>query len=103
MKGPSRKAKVAAAAVARSDGSPPALTPRQAELLRFCVEGGYYRIPRRLTLRQLSAQLGISATSLSLALRRAEAKVMCHHVETLAAPLVVLLPRRSRPPNRTTR
>jgi hypothetical protein len=63
------------------DPDAPALTPRQAELLQFCVERGYYSIPRRTTLRKLSAQLGISSTSLSLALRRAEAKLMGSRVE----------------------
>jgi hypothetical protein len=52
------------------------LTPRQAELLRHCVDRGYYNIPRRMTLRELGTEIGISATSLSLALRRAEAKII---------------------------
>lgn len=81
----------------------PVLTPRQAELLLFCVEGGYYRIPRRLTLRQLATQLGISATSLSLALRRAEAKIMGYHAQTMAGQPVAPPQRRSRAPIRTKR
>lgn len=52
------------------------LTARQAELLRHCVKRGYYSIPRRMTLRELGSEIGISATSLSLALRRAEAKII---------------------------
>ena len=52
------------------------LTPRQAELLRYCVSRGYCAIPRRATLRRLGQELGISTTSLSLALRRAEAKIV---------------------------
>jgi len=58
----------------------PVLTKRQAELLRFCVARGYYSIPRRATLRRLSGELGISTTSLSLALRRAEGKIILAHV-----------------------
>lgn len=54
----------------------PPLTERQDELLRFCVERGYYSIPRRISLQTLTKDLGISTTSLSLALRRAEAKII---------------------------
>lgn len=57
-----------------------ALTARQAELLDHCVRRGYYSIPRGATLRTLAAELGISTTSLSLALRRAEAKIILGHV-----------------------
>lgn len=52
------------------------LTSRQAELLQYCVTRGYYAIPRRATLRQLGKELGLSTTSLSLALRRAEGKII---------------------------
>lgn len=52
------------------------LTPRQEEVLLFCVRAGYYEIPRRKTLRALAVDLGISVTSLSLILRRAEAKLV---------------------------
>lgn len=61
----------------------PPLTARQAELLEFCVSRGYYSIPRRASLRALGAELGISATSLSLALRRAEAKIILAHAARL--------------------
>lgn len=56
------------------------LTARQAELLVHCVKRGYYDIPRRATLRVLGAELGITATSLSLALRRAEGKIILAYV-----------------------
>ncbi len=52
------------------------LTARQQELLLHCFEEGYYEIPRRSTLRLLAKGLGISSASLSLVLRRAEAKVV---------------------------
>lgn len=52
------------------------LTARQVEILLHCVEQGYYEIPRRVTLRTMAANLGISAPSLSLVLRRAEAKLI---------------------------
>ena len=52
------------------------LTPRQKEVLLHCVKAGYYEIPRRRTLRSLAKEMGISAPSLSLILRRAEAKLV---------------------------
>jgi len=61
----------------------PVLTHRQAELLQYCVTRGYYSIPRRASLRVLSGELGISTTSLSLALRRAEAKIVLSYVARL--------------------
>ena len=61
------------------------LTARQAELLKHCVQRGYYSIPRRMTLRELGAEIGISATSLSLALRRAEAKIILAFADESAA------------------
>lgn len=65
------------------DAQVPPLTPRQAELLQYCVTRGYYSIPRRASLRRLSSELGISTTSLSIALRRAEAKIILAHAARL--------------------
>ena len=59
----------------------PELTARQAELLQFCKDKGYYEIPRQVTLRGLAKDLGISPTALSLALRRAEARILSAYVE----------------------
>lgn len=61
------------------------LTPRQQELLAYCRAHGYYDIPRRTTLRSLAKDLGISSTSLSLVLRRAEARVVAAHLDRSAA------------------
>lgn len=63
----------------------PPLTPRQAELLQYCVARGYYSIPRKASLRRLNAELGISTTSLSIALRRAEGKIIVAHAARLRA------------------
>src|SRR5688500_13432068 len=60
---------------AAADGAP-RLTRRQKEILLHCVARGYYEIPRRSTLRSLAAELGISPTTLSLVLRRAERAVV---------------------------
>lgn len=73
----------------RVNGSANRLTARQEEVLLYCENHGYYEIPRRATLRQLAKGLGISATSLSLILRRGEAKLVRamarQHQEGLAA------------------
>lgn len=61
----------------------PELTARQAELLQFCKDRGYYEIPRRVTLRDLAQDLGISPTALSKALRRAEARILSAYVERI--------------------
>lgn len=90
------------------EGDMPPLTARQAELLQYCVARGYYSIPRRASLRRLSGELGISTTSLSIALRRAEGKIILAHAAKLrmASPVAAVagLPipippvRASRPP-----
>lgn len=61
----------------------PELTQRQAELLQFCKDRGYYEIPRRATLRGLAKDLGISSTALSKSLRRAEARILSAYVERM--------------------
>lgn len=75
----------------------PELTARQAELLQFCKDKGYYEIPRQATLRGLAGDLGISPTALSKALRRAEARILSAYVERLRHSL----PRQ--PPTRRTK
>lgn len=59
------------------------LTDRQREVLSHVVARGYYQIPRTTTLRKLARELGISTTSLSLILRRAELKIVPAFVELL--------------------
>jgi hypothetical protein len=46
------------------------------------VQMGYYDIPHRLDLRQLAKQTGISLGSLSELLRRAEAAILTHYVDS---------------------
>lgn len=57
-----------------------ALTRHQEAILDECVAAGYYSIPRKATLRQLARKLGMSPTSLSLTLRRAEARIIASYV-----------------------
>jgi hypothetical protein len=52
------------------------LTRRQDELLLHCYQRGYYDIPRQANLLLLAKGLGISPASLSMVLRRAEARIV---------------------------
>lgn len=64
----------------RPDDRDAGLTKHQEDLIELCVAHGYYAIPRLTTLRKMAKILGTSTTSLSLSLRRAEAKVMATYV-----------------------
>lgn len=69
---------------------PSMLTERQQEALRTAWEAGYFDIPRRVTLTELSQELGISDTAVSQRLRRAQATICAYFLGTnrasLAAP-----------------
>lgn len=60
----------------------PHLTRRQGDVLLYCHARGYYAIPRPATLQAIAQELGITATSLSLLLRRAEKKIVDSFVES---------------------
>lgn len=75
----------------------PELTARQAELLQFCADHGYYDIPRTANLRGLAAELGISPTALSRILRRAEARILSAYVERLRHNLPTKRPAKRAP------
>ncbi|WP_222920199.1 helix-turn-helix domain-containing protein [Natrinema sp. SYSU A 869] len=64
-------------AAATDDG----LTDPQFEAVRIAYEMGYFEIPRTASLEDVAAELGISASSLSERLRRAQT----HLVETTIA------------------
>lgn len=53
-----------------------ALTTRQREVLIVAHRLGFYSIPRRAGLRLIARELGISPSTLSVTLRRAEHKVI---------------------------
>jgi predicted DNA binding protein len=65
------------------DPEPPGdgLTDRQQEALRTAYEMGYFGIPRDASLDDVAAELGVSASSLSERLRRAQT----HLIETTVA------------------
>lgn len=64
-----------------TEGAGDGLTDRQREALRTAYEMGYFEIPRTAELNDVAAKLGITASSLSERLRRAQT----HLVETTVA------------------
>ncbi|UPM42371.1 helix-turn-helix domain-containing protein [Halocatena salina] len=57
---------------------PPRMTDRQREALHTAYEMGYFEIPRTATLTEVATALGISASSLSERLRRAQTRLIEH-------------------------
>ena len=66
------------------DPEPPGdgLTDRQEEALRIAYERGYFEIPRRATLDDVAAELGITPSSASERLRRAQTELVEETVAT---------------------
>ncbi|WP_254547008.1 helix-turn-helix domain-containing protein [Halomarina pelagica] len=60
------------------------LTHRQLRLVSAAVERGYYDTPRRTTLTELAATLGIAKSTCSETLHRAEEKIVKEFVEDVA-------------------
>lgn len=58
------------------------LSDHQAELLATAVECGYYDTPRRCSLTELAADVGIAKSTCSETLHRAEGHVIRQFVET---------------------
>jgi len=56
------------------------LTLQQEQSLQTASERGYYRFPRRTSLRELAELQGISPSTLDEILRRAERKVIVSHI-----------------------
>lgn len=52
------------------------LTVHQKDIVRVALEEGYFDYPRRITLRHLAKKAGVSASTLSEVLRRAEKKIL---------------------------
>ena len=59
------------------------LTNRQREVLLRAVEEGYYAWPRRVTLTQLAARIGVAKSTLSELLMIIESVVMNARARTL--------------------
>ena len=54
----------------------PSLSPKQRESYQLAVEEGYYRYPRKATLKKLAQKLNISIATFQEHLRRAESKIL---------------------------
>jgi hypothetical protein len=59
------------------------LTDRQLQLLREAAEHGYYDTPRRCSLTELAAEVGIAKSTCSETLHRTEEKIIKEFVESL--------------------
>jgi hypothetical protein len=59
-----------------------ALTPKQREALAVAIDRGYFDVPRRATLAEVAAELGVSDTATSQRIRRG-----CRELVRAAAPL----------------
>ncbi len=55
------------------------LTAHQRNLVQTALEEGFFDYPRRITLRELSKKMGISASTASEVLRRAERKILASY------------------------
>lgn len=55
------------------------LTPRQQEVLRRAMAEGYFDVPRRVSLTELAARLGIAISTLSVTLAVIEKKILEPH------------------------
>ncbi len=52
------------------------LTSRQRNIVEVALEEGYFDYPRRISLRNLAKKMGVSASTVSEVLRRAEKKIL---------------------------
>lgn len=73
------EARVEAVSPSTPDGS--VLTDRQRAVLERAVELGYYETPRRVTLSDLAADLGVAKSTLSETLHRAESTLVRLHLD----------------------
>lgn len=62
--------------VARTRAHEGLLTPRQREVLELAVREGYFEVPRATELSDLADQLGVTKSTISGVLRRAQARVL---------------------------
>ena len=59
------------------------LTERQREIMGIAYRAGYFEFPRKNDLTEIAADLAIRPSTLSEILRRAEAKIVKHYIETM--------------------
>lgn len=63
------------------------LTERQYEIIKTAIDEGYYDTPRKCTLTELSATLGIAKSSCSETLHRTEEKIIKRFANTEMKPV----------------
>lgn len=73
--------------VGEPESSGEGLTDCQQEALRTAYERGYFEVPRQTSLEDVAAELGISASSVSERLRRAQTQLVQETVATTWPPL----------------
>ncbi len=54
------------------------LTDRQEEVIRYAFDNGYYEVPKRINLDDLSERFGISKSTVSVIIRDAEKKLITY-------------------------
>ncbi len=54
----------------------PSMTPKQENAVRLALENGYYEIPRKISIDELSRLSGASRSSFDVTLRTAEKKII---------------------------
>ncbi|MGY5854682.1 MAG: helix-turn-helix domain-containing protein [Candidatus Thorarchaeota archaeon] len=59
------------------------LTPKQKQAFNLAFQSGYYEIPRKSTLEELSKELGIKRVAMQERLRRAERHIMHEFAEVM--------------------
>ncbi len=59
------------------------LTIKQEEAFKIAYKSGYYDIPRRCEIQELTKKLGIKRVAIQERLRRAERKIMVHFANNL--------------------
>jgi predicted DNA binding protein len=59
------------------------LTAHQRSVIEYALSSGFYEYPRRMGLQKLSSSLGISPSTLSERLRRAERKIISSYLRTV--------------------
>ncbi len=70
----------------RGVDGPPLLTARQREVLKRAVAEGYFEVPRRISLTELAARLGVASSTVSVTLAVIERKLVGPFVATLPGP-----------------
>lgn len=54
----------------------PQLTSKQKEALKLAIDNGYYEVPRKITLEELSKKMGTNYSNYQVHLRKAENAVL---------------------------